>query len=82
MLFRNVPLALLSGLVIVALVYLAMNIAYFAVLDVETVKASNAVAAVSGSFWRTRKKQRVICIAFLSLKESTVRQKTERLFRK
>ncbi|KAH7718516.1 AAT-5 protein [Aphelenchoides avenae] len=43
---RNVPLALLSGLIIVALVYLAMNIAYFAVLDVETVKASNAVAAL------------------------------------
>jgi hypothetical protein len=42
-----VPTALLSGIGIVTLVYLSINIAYFVVLDVETMKSSNAVAAVS-----------------------------------
>lgn len=41
------PTALLSGIGIVTLVYLSINIAYFVVLDVETMKSSNAVAAVS-----------------------------------
>jgi len=44
---RNMPLALLSGIFIVSCVYFLINIAYFAVLDVETMKSSNAVAAVS-----------------------------------
>jgi uncharacterized membrane protein len=44
--YRNVPLALLSGIGIVSAVYLAINVAYFAVLDVDTIKSSNAVAAV------------------------------------
>ena len=44
--FRNMPLALLSGISLVAIVYIAMNVAYFVVLDVETVKSSNAVAVV------------------------------------
>ncbi|KAI1710819.1 amino acid permease domain-containing protein [Ditylenchus destructor] len=43
---RNMPLALLTGILTVSLVYFAMNIAYFAVLDVETMKSSNAVAAL------------------------------------
>ncbi|PAV68201.1 hypothetical protein WR25_19347, partial [Diploscapter pachys] len=43
---RNMPLALLSGISLVAIVYLAMNVAYFVVLDVETVKSSNAVAVL------------------------------------
>ncbi|CAK5010187.1 unnamed protein product [Meloidogyne enterolobii] len=42
---RNAPLALLSGILIVFLAYFCINIAYFAVLDVETMKSSNAVAA-------------------------------------
>lgn len=41
------PLALLSGILIVTAVYVSINVAYFVVLDVETVKSSNAVAAVS-----------------------------------
>uniref|UniRef100_A0A915E9J0 Uncharacterized protein n=1 Tax=Ditylenchus dipsaci TaxID=166011 RepID=A0A915E9J0_9BILA len=43
---RNMPLALLSGILIVSVVYFAINIAYFAVLDVDTMKSSNAVAAL------------------------------------
>uniref|UniRef100_A0A914MUL7 Amino acid transporter n=1 Tax=Meloidogyne incognita TaxID=6306 RepID=A0A914MUL7_MELIC len=43
---RNAPLALLSGISIVFLAYFCINIAYFAVLDVETMKSSNAVAAL------------------------------------
>lgn len=43
---RNVPLALLSGIITVTVVYLTINIAYFVVLDVDTFKSSNAVAAV------------------------------------
>lgn len=41
------PMSLLSGIGIVTLVYLSINLAYFVVLDVETMKSSNAVAAVS-----------------------------------
>lgn len=40
-------MALLTGISIVTLVYLSINIAYFVVLDVDTMKSSNAVAAVS-----------------------------------
>ncbi|GMR52305.1 hypothetical protein PMAYCL1PPCAC_22500 [Pristionchus mayeri] len=43
---RNMPLALLSGILIVTAVYVSINVAYFVVLDVETVKSSNAVAAL------------------------------------
>uniref|UniRef100_A0A0K0DBL0 Amino acid permease/ SLC12A domain-containing protein n=1 Tax=Angiostrongylus cantonensis TaxID=6313 RepID=A0A0K0DBL0_ANGCA len=44
--FRNIPLALLSGIVTVTAVYVSVNVAYFVALDVETVKSSNAVAAL------------------------------------
>ncbi|CAD5209629.1 unnamed protein product [Bursaphelenchus xylophilus] len=43
---RNMPLALLSGIGTVTVIYLSINVAYFAVLDVETMKSSNAVAAM------------------------------------
>ncbi|KIH62831.1 hypothetical protein ANCDUO_06884 [Ancylostoma duodenale] len=43
---RNVPLALLSGIATVTAVYVSINVAYFVALDVETVKSSNAVAAL------------------------------------
>ncbi|CAB3408742.1 unnamed protein product [Caenorhabditis bovis] len=46
---KNVPLALLSGIIVVSSVYVAINLAYFVVLDVETVKHSDAVAAVFSS---------------------------------
>jgi uncharacterized membrane protein len=39
-------MALLSGIGIVTLVYLSINMAYFVVLDVDTMKSSNAVAAL------------------------------------
>uniref|UniRef100_A0A1I8ABX1 AA_permease domain-containing protein n=1 Tax=Steinernema glaseri TaxID=37863 RepID=A0A1I8ABX1_9BILA len=43
---RNVPLALMSGILLVTVVYLSINISYFIVLDVDTIKSSNAVAAL------------------------------------
>ncbi|KAL3117249.1 hypothetical protein niasHT_007652 [Heterodera trifolii] len=43
---RNAPLALLSGILIVFLIYFCINIAFFAVLDIHTMKTSNAVAAL------------------------------------
>uniref|UniRef100_A0A0K0DTX7 AA_permease domain-containing protein n=1 Tax=Strongyloides stercoralis TaxID=6248 RepID=A0A0K0DTX7_STRER len=43
---KNVPLALLSGIIVVALIYISINIAYFVALDVDTMKSSNAVAAI------------------------------------
>ncbi|CAD5206642.1 unnamed protein product [Bursaphelenchus okinawaensis] len=43
---RNMPLALLSGIGTVTLIYMSINVAYFAVIDVETMKSSNAVAAL------------------------------------
>ncbi|XGW24374.1 hypothetical protein V3C99_006075 [Haemonchus contortus] len=43
---RNVPLALLGGILTVTAVYVSINVAYFVALDVETVKSSNAVAAL------------------------------------
>lgn len=43
------PLALLFGIGTVTLIYLSINFAYFAVLDVETMKSSNAIAAVRES---------------------------------
>ncbi|KAK6010758.1 hypothetical protein OSTOST_24175, partial [Ostertagia ostertagi] len=42
----NVPLALLVGILTVTAVYVSINVAYFVALDVETVKSSNAVAAL------------------------------------
>lgn len=46
---RNVPFALLTGISVVTAIYVAINVAYFVVLDVETVKQSDAVAAVPNS---------------------------------
>ncbi|CEF65307.1 Amino acid/polyamine transporter I family-containing protein [Strongyloides ratti] len=43
---KNVPLALLSGIIVVATIYIFINIAYFVALDAETMKSSNAVAAL------------------------------------
>lgn len=43
---RNVPLALLTGILTVTAVYVSINVAYFVALDVDTVKSSNAVAAL------------------------------------
>jgi amino acid transporter len=43
---KNMPTALLTGIGIVTLVYLSINMAYFVVLDVDTMKSSNAVAAL------------------------------------
>ena len=43
---RTVPLAMLCSLVVVTLVYLLMNAAYFAVLGVSGVSESIAIAQV------------------------------------
>ncbi|WKX89892.1 hypothetical protein Q1695_009046 [Nippostrongylus brasiliensis] len=43
---RNVPLALMTGILTVTAVYVSINVAYFVALDVDTVKSSNAVAAL------------------------------------
>ena len=43
---RNVPLALLSGITVVTAVYFFINLAFFTVMDAETIKHTDAVAAV------------------------------------
>ena len=48
--FRNVPIALIVTLILAALIYVSMNIAFFAVLDEETFRNSEAVAVVSENF--------------------------------
>uniref|UniRef100_A0A914VEG1 Uncharacterized protein n=1 Tax=Plectus sambesii TaxID=2011161 RepID=A0A914VEG1_9BILA len=42
---RTMPLAMLAGIGIVAVVYVAINVAYFVVLDVDAMSDSHAVAA-------------------------------------
>ena len=42
---RNLPLALILGTILVILIYLAANVAYFAVLPASSVASSNRVAA-------------------------------------
>ena len=44
---RNLPLAIIIGVPLVALVYLTCNVAYFTVLSPEELLASPAVAVVS-----------------------------------
>ena len=48
---RNVPLAIAISMVIITLVYLTANIAYFAVLTPSEMLQSSAVAVVSQCFW-------------------------------
>jgi amino acid transporter len=43
---RNVPLALLTGIGVVTIIYFFINLSFFAVLDATTIKETNAVAAV------------------------------------
>ena len=40
------PLAIIIGLTVITILYLAMNISYFVVLDALTLKTSKAVAYV------------------------------------
>ena len=47
---RNVPLAIAISMVIITLVYLTANIAYFAVLTPSEMLQSSAVAVVSQVF--------------------------------
>lgn len=42
---RTMPLAVILGMTAVAVIYLAINVAYFVVLDVEQIKNSEAVAS-------------------------------------
>ncbi|PAV78980.1 hypothetical protein WR25_10310 [Diploscapter pachys] len=41
---RTMPLAIIIGLTVITILYLAMNISYFVVLDALTFKTSNAIA--------------------------------------
>jgi amino acid transporter len=43
---RNLPLSIITGLIIVTLVYMAINVSYFTVLPLSELIAAPAVAAV------------------------------------
>ena len=40
------PLSLITGITTVSLIYTAINVAYFAVMSVDEVKGTDAIAAV------------------------------------
>jgi L-type amino acid transporter 5 len=47
--FSTLPVALISGIFLVAIIYITMNIAYFTVLELDVIRDTDAIAAVSSN---------------------------------